>query len=291
MYEIYFKKIEEVLDTFPVECRTNYYENKKSVKIEKKDELFKNLYGTYDHEKNEIEFYRETALPHELFHMAFRDKEKVEKKIFEDSDIIYGNGISYSSVQNGKKNTAGKAITEGFAEYLSRKCSEEKGNLLEFFFIDLLISIYGEEIICYALKNNSYEFFTDERFNDIMLFSRTLDSLYNLSDAIKTISRFSDTFKQVFNSNDEEEKRKLSRSIFEIKQGFKNCVVKLFEIIVNEYNSCNKPKISKDDFILKLEEFSKNTDYQHFYMLDDSIVNMTKEINKIIKRFSKGRSK
>ena len=95
----------------------------------------------------------------------------------------------------------------------------------------------------------------------------------------------------VFNSNDEEEKRKLSRSIFEIKQGFKNCVVKLFEIIVNEYNSCNKPKISKDDFVLKLEEFSKNTDYQHFYMLDDSIVNMTKEINKIIKRFSKGRSK
>lgn len=43
MYEIYFKKIEEVLDTFPVECRTNYYENKKSVKIEKK----KNFLKTY----------------------------------------------------------------------------------------------------------------------------------------------------------------------------------------------------------------------------------------------------
>ena len=291
MYESYFKKVEEVLDRFPNDCRVNYYENKKSLKIDRQTVIFNNLYGTYDDKENEIILYRESSLPHELFHVAFRDEKKVDKKIFEDAIVCYGNGISYSKPENDRTIIRGEALTEGFAEYLARMCCESKGRAIEYFFTDLLISIYGEEIICYALKNDPVGFYGDERFNAIMLLSTTFDYLFDFSECVKTISRNADNFNKVFNEGTLDEKQKLMKTIFDVKQGFKTNLVELFDILVKEYNNCNEPKISKEDFIKKMEEFINGEEYQMFFILDDNIINMKKEIKKILKKFSRGRVK
>ncbi len=291
MYGSYFKKVEEILDKFPNDCRVNYYENKKSLKIDRQTVIFNNLYGTYDDKTNEIILYRESSLPHELFHVAFRDGKKIEKKIFDDSNVYYGNGISYSKPENDRTIIRGKALTEGFAEYLSRMCCDAKGRSIEYFFTDLLISIYGEEIICYTLKNDPVGFYGDERFNAIMLLSTTFDYLYDFSEGIKTISRCIDKFNKVFNEGTLDDKQKLMKTIFDVKQGFKTNLVELFEILVEEYDNCNEPKIYKEDFVKKMEVFINSEEYQYFFILDDNIKNIKKEIKKIIKNFNRGKSK
>lgn len=118
MIEESYKKVEEVLNSFPEECRKNYYENKKTLKIEKMEIDVPNINGNYDHEQNVIELKKDGALPHELFHMSFRDKDKVDKKLFDDSEFIYSNGIAYKYMIDDKLHFTGKGLVEGFVEYL-----------------------------------------------------------------------------------------------------------------------------------------------------------------------------
>ena len=132
-------EVEKVLEKYPIEYRKNYYINKDSVTvIEKQMEL---AGGTYDNEENIIEYSNTDALIHELFHMAFRDKDKVNKKVFEDEEIYYSNGVSFKV--NKEMTKKGHGITEGFCEYLCQKIKNKKSTF-NYYFVDLLISIYSE---------------------------------------------------------------------------------------------------------------------------------------------------
>lgn len=284
-YDYYFELVERVLEKFPSECEKNYYENKKSVIIESKEKYIKSIYGDYDHEKNEINLYQESALTHEAFHMAFRDKDKVNKKVYEDKYIYYENGISYSIIKNGKKNIRGKGLTEGFAEYLSRKCGVIKGQDIFYFFTNLLILIYGEDIIYYALKNDPVGFYSDSRFFDIFEYSNQLDYLIDCTDTIKIIANCKETFTNIFNSDDEEEKQKVAQNIYEIREGFKKSIIELFKLIIDEYINCSNPKIEKEQFIDKLLLFINNEENVKYFIFDDSSVSLKKELKKIIKSF------
>ena len=284
-YDNYFKLVESVLEKFPSDCRENYYENKKSVVIEKKEKYINSIYGDYDHEKNEINLYQDSALTHEAFHMAFRDKDKLNKKIYEDEEVKYDNGISYSVIRDGKKNISGKGLTEGFAEYLSRKCEVCKGQDLFYFFTDLLISIYGEDIIYYALKNDPVGFYSDCRFFDIFSYSNQLDYLKDCTDAIKIIANCKENFTNIFNSDDEKEKQKVLQNIYEIREGFKKSIIELFKLIIDEYINCYNPKIEKEQFIDKLLLFINNEENVKYFIFDDSSVSLKKELKKIIKSF------
>lgn len=290
-YNNYFKLVENVLEKFPSDCRENYYENKKSVVIETKEKYLKSIYGDYDHEKNEITLYDESALPHEAFHMGFRDKDKVNKKIYEDKDIHYENGISYSFIQNSKKIICGKGLTEGFAECLSRKCGLLKGQDLYCYFTDLLISIYGEDIIYYVLKNDPVGFYSDCRFFDIFSYSNQLDYLKDFDDAIKIIANCKETFTNIFNSDDEKEKQKVTQNIYEIREGFKKSIIELFKLIIDEYINCSNPKIEKEQFIDKLLLFINTEEKNKYFIFDDSTVSLKKELKKIIKSFGRKNKK
>lgn len=285
MYEEYYKKVEQILNSFPKKYQRNYYENKKDLII-KEEPIRKREFANYDNLKNEITLYKKNALPHELFHMAFRDRNKVGKKLLEDDDTLYGNGVAHEFELNGKIMIGGKAITEGFAEYLSRKCDGEKGHLIEYFFADLLISIYGEEIIKYALDNNPLGFYEDERFFDITLFCNTLDLFQSFSDGVKIVNDCKENLKKVLSSGNDMEKLDISKIISEIRNGLKQSIVELFRLIISEYENCNNPKISKEDFESKLLSFLKKEDYKMYLIMDDNELSIEKEIKNMVKNIS-----
>lgn len=292
MYENYFEKVEEVLDTFPEDCRINYYENKKKLKIEHPDKIFKRIFAYYDNETNEIQIHNnDEAIPHELFHMACRDPKKVGKKIFDEHNWTYSNGIAIKREYKGEIIVKGKGITEGFVEYLSRKCDDLKGHQDLFYFVDLLISIYGEELIHYVLKNDPIGFIDDGRFNDIWHFYEELDNLDEISDGIGIIHDYKESINVIFNSDDGNKKQKLFDIIRNVRFGFKKSIIELFKIIIDEYNNCNNPKISKEEFTQKLISFVKDPNREHYFLLDDDEISMLKEINILIEEFSKGKKK
>jgi len=283
--DTYFEKVEQVLLRFPLDCRRNYDGNKQTLKIICHEPVMNTVYGTYDHEKNIIDLYRKDALPHELFHMAFRDDSKVGKKIWEDEDMVYENGVSFSFMCNGNKVIYGKGATEGFAEWLSRLCGSCKGKSFQYYFIDLLISIYGEDIIEYALRNDTVGFFSYYRFHDIHKFVRELDELDNFSRGIKLISEFRDVYNDVFENGSIEAKQRCAKLIAEVRFGIKNSLVELFKLILLEYECCDSPKINFNEFCNKLEDFLINSDYSFIFYLDDKCFSIKKEIEDMIKVF------
>lgn len=283
--DTYFEKVEKVLSKFPLDCRKNYDENKQTLKINLSKPIMNKLYGTYDHEENIIDLYLEDALPHELFHMAFRDGNKVGLKIWEDEDMVYENGVSFSFMCNGSKVIYGRGITEGFAEWLARLCTDYKGKSFQYYFMDLLISIYGEDIIEYALRNDTVGFYGDERFHDIHKFSRELDELENYTKGISLISEFRDIYNGIFENGSIEDKQRCAKLITEVRFGIKNSLVELFKLILLEYEYCDSPKISFNEFYNKLEVFLINSDYSFIFYLDDKCFSVKKEIEDMIKIF------
>ena len=70
------------------------------------------------------------ATPHELFHMAFTNKKKLNRELYAKSDMYHESGIAFKS----KNIIMYKGITEGFAEYLSRKCTDSKAKDFDYYF-------------------------------------------------------------------------------------------------------------------------------------------------------------
>ena len=157
-----YKLVEDVLKDFPKEYRKNYEDNKQDVIIKKENTVINKHFGKYNHDENIITIYNEESLPYELFHMAFRDRNRLNQELFND-DFVYDNGVIYYDVL--KEQTNGAGLNEGFAEYLSRKCCSLKGHNLEYYFVNLLIQIYGEDILKYPLNNDSFKFYIDNRFS------------------------------------------------------------------------------------------------------------------------------
>lgn len=280
--DTYFALVEEVLSNFPLECRKNYYENKNSLKINIEDSISDKIYGDYDHYENIITLYRIEALPHELFHMAFREGNKVDKKI---DGFVYNNGVSFSIENNGRKIIHAQGLNEGFAEYLSRKCSLCEGKIYQYYFVDLLISIYGEDIIQYALKNDPLGMFEDKRFKDIHMINLVLDKLDNACSGIIYFSNYRNEINNIFKNGTDDEKREYSILLLETKTDFKDSIVELFKLMIDEYNHCKCPKISKEEFYQKMNMFLTDSRYSPAFVLDDKYFSVKDELNSIFKKF------
>lgn len=285
MEQVYFKKVEEVLQNFPSEWSKNYYANKKNLKINYEEAFSKNFSGSYDHDTNMITIFSKDALPHELFHMAFRDEEKISKKIIENSDFYYANGVSFFRYQNDEKIFYNKGLTEGMTEYLSRKCSFEEGHSFEYFFTNLLISIYGEEVLKYSFQNDPIGLLIDERFSDIFYFLKQLDLLAFCVDEIIFVSNFKSTLENVLKTGKEKVAQQIMEMIDTNRKNYKTSIVSLFESIIEEYIHCQSPMIDKDSLIQKLEEFFKEPSYLTAFSFDDSEYSVKEEVTRIIQEF------
>lgn len=258
----YFEKVEEILEKFPEECRKNYYENKKTVEIIFRDRRNSFTEGEYDDKKNKIYLYHDKrVLSHELFHMAFNDKNKCKQLIDSNNDkkYYYSNGVSFKV--NDK--LFGYALTEGFVEYLARKVSNIKGQRYNYFFADLLISIYGEEILEYALKNDPMEFYADFRFKNIVEYAITLDSLY---EVVRNINFISESYK--LNLLGEAQEKGYNEILMAYKRLLKTTkadlvysIVNLCKLIIAEFNFCKNPKITFEDLKLKMQDLFENSEY------------------------------
>lgn len=277
-----YELVENVLNEFPEECKKNYEENKKDVIIKREDIITKNLFGSYSHKKNIITLYNDESLAHELFHMAFRDRNKLNVELFYDTNLIYDNGVSYYN--RLLEHINGMALTEGFAEYLSRKCCSLKGKNNEYYFVNLLIKIYGEEIIKYPLTNDSLNFYQDDRFNNIHDIRIALDSLLENERGIILCNHFYEEL--IDNLKNNKHVKETYNAMKNITKCYVESIKKLFELMILEYTNCLNPKISLDDFIELLNDFLINNDYQVvFEVAKIDNYPLRENIEEIIKKF------
>lgn len=288
MYENEILLVEKLLESYPVEWRRNYYNNKKTLKINKIDELdsiLDTVQGTYDEEKNLITLYSDTAIIHELFHSCFRDGEKLNKQIKEKSSYCYCNGIAMKNKTTNIK--FGVALTEGFVEYVSRKISGSKGCEFEYFIVDLLISIYGEDILKYPFTNDVSEFYEDERFYKIVELMIATDLCYIYWEYIKSNLKLANKIIETkIETKDIDDK--LNKIMIDIKKMMKKFYIQIIEcikIIIQEYKKSKYQMIEKNDFILKIKQFLVNPDYQVIAtLLSFDKYDLNKEVQKILKK-------
>ena len=291
MIEEYYKKVEEVLNQFPEDCKKNYFDNKKTLEIKRMEIDVPTITGNYDHEDNVIEYKKEESIYHELFHMSFRDKDKVNKKLFEENEFVYSNGIAYKYMIEDELQITGIGLVEGFAEYLSRKCCSYIGHQYLYFFTDLFISIHGQDIINYPLKNDIKGFYEDSRFFDIFEVVRSLDEVEMQVNILKRIVNDRKIIEEYMKVATHEEKTNLSKAIINSRIGFKNSIIDAYKVIIDEYENSLNPQISKEDFIIKLTEFFNNPDYNLVFMFDKYDFSLTDKIKSMIAEFKESKQK
>ncbi len=286
MYENEILLVEKLLESYPVKWRRNYYNNKKTLKINKLDSILGTVCGKYDEEKNLITLYNDTALIHELFHSCFRDDEKLNKQV-DNFEFYYSNGITMKNKNNNIK--YGVALTEGFVEYLSRKISCSKGYDFEYFIVDLLISIYGEDILKYPFTNDILGFYKDKRFYKIVDLLLNLDLYQTYYRTIKEYIEYSEIIIEKKDKKTDKGIKLVKEIMDEINKMIKelyNSIIKCINLIIKEYKNCKCPMIEKEDFVLKLRQYLVNPDYQvvvTLLMLNKCDLN--KKVQKILKRF------
>lgn len=286
--DIYFKKVEEVLKTFPEECQRNYYQNKQTIKIEYKEKTIKHLKGTYDNKKNIITIYDKESIYHELFHMAFRDKNK-DGKTLEGLPVYYGNGVSYIHLYPDKQKIKAIGLTEGFVEYLTRKIQTKQESSLEFYFINLLISIYSENLINYALLNDPFGLLFNKKIYNILEIKEKLDDIHDLKQTILTINGTREILDKLINEGTEEEKTELFQILSELRIEFKQTIIRLFELFISSYKKCHNPKIDKLDFIELINCFINDPSYQIAFAFDDEKYSVKEELTKLISKLEKNK--
>lgn len=269
--DTYFKLVEETLSKYPVSWQKNYYENKKDLIIEHKKGEIKSVPADYNHEKNIITIYdnHNNAIVHSLFHMSFRDKLKVGKEI-EELGYIYGNGVCFEDIENDRKCL--KSLTLGFAEYLTRLCKPTStGHAVEYFFIDLLVGIYGEEILGYSFCNDPLGFITDNRFYNMVDFANGLDNYYLCEQGITIMSYMRNTIEELM-AKEGKDRNIIGEGIGQTINLLNESIIKTFTAIIEEYHSYSNRKIEKDLFIAKLSSFLTNPDYAPAYVFDDDYI-------------------
>ena len=265
--------VEKILLSFPERCRMNFYDNLRTLEIKFNQDSKDSILGNYNPLENIITLNEKSALCHELFHMSFNNSNLYDKEI--EKGYFIDNGISLKS----KNGILGHALTEGFAEYLNRKCKKNKGRNFEFYFSNLLILIYGEEILEYALDNNPTGFISEEKFNNIVEYMYNLDQLEELLNNIIFIVKSGEILKIAVEKKDNNMINKYEELISSTIDRIPSIIFNLFNIISNEYNSCDKPKVSKEGFIEKINDFFECEDYSMIFRLCDKI-ELKKKIEK-----------
>lgn len=266
----YFEMVEKLLSKYPLSWQKNYYQNKLDLLIEHENQEIRSIFADYDHDKNRITIYgnNDASIVHELFHMAFRDKDKVGKEIGEG--ITYENGVCFKDVENDRKHL--DSVTEGFAEYLSRLCQSTKhGRAIEYFFIDLLINIYGEDILEYSFCNDPLGFIMDIRFYNMVDFAKALDNYYFSAQEFMIISYMRKTLEEEAKSN-EMARKEILECIDQDINLLNEAIPKAFNAIIEEYLSYSKRKIEKDLFVAKLSSFLTNPDHGPIFVFDKDCV-------------------
>ena len=276
----YSKEIDIVLnelDNFPLECKSNFCNNLETLEIVY-DPSFRTL-GNYNPSLNLITFRDRGALVHELFHMAFCNSASYGKKVY--GDFSLQNGIS---LQSGDY-IFGYGLTEGFAEYLSRKCGFSLGRDFEYYFADLFISIYGEDILKYPLMNDPIGFLSDDRFKDIKRVISRLDELEDLFVTFKFIIRSASDFKDSLDKEDDDVISNFSSLVNSARCEISDVIRSLFSVFIDEYKSFKSPCISCDDFSSKIEAFCSDENYDIVFgmslndNLKEDILDFKKELN------------
>lgn len=253
-YKEQIKNVEEVLLMFPENCRSNFNINLKTLRINE-DNSSTNVLGNYNPLENAIILYDDSSLCHELFHMAFNNASSYGKEV--EEGLYIDNGIALKS----ENSIFGHALTEGFTEYLNRKCKSNEAKHFEYYFADLLISIYGEEILEYPLENNPIGFLEYGKFNNIVKYISNLDQLEELFKNVEFIAASRPLIKEATIKGDNAILNDFKELILSTKIGMSSVTLDLFNTIIDEYNSCEKPKIDIETFIEKVESFCQDKDY------------------------------
>lgn len=134
-----------------------------------------------------------------------------------------------------------------------------------------MILIYGEEILEYALENDPIGFISEEKFNNIVEYMYNLDQLEELLNNIIFITKSVEILKIAVEKKDNNMINKYEELISLTKDGIPIVILNLFNNIVDEYNFCDKPKVSKDVFIKNINDFFQCEDYNAVFRLCDSI--------------------
>lgn len=265
--EKYFKMVEEVLTKYPIAWQKNYYQNKMDLVVQYEKRVMKSSCASYNHEKNEITLTNnKDSLLHELFHMSFRDKSKIGQEV--ESGIFIGNGVSLVNCQKEKIKLYG--ITEGFAEYLNRKTKQHlNGNDIEYFFVDLFITIYGEEILEYPLCNNPIGLITDDRFYNLYRFTKGIDAYCSCVKELQIIHHFKTIVKQLM-KEEKNAREDILEHIENVWKIYNESILDMFQAIIEEYLVYNgKHSVEQNAFIKKLSSFLTNLDYEIAFLFDD----------------------
>ena len=280
-FKPYFEKVEAILKRFPKDCQKNYYDNKRTLKIKYSNQIDAHLKGNYNPEENIITIYDIKATPHELFHMAFTNKKKLNREVYAKSDMYHESGLAFKS----KDIIMYKGITEGFAEYLSRKCTDSRAKDFDYYFANLLISIYGEEIINFAFKNDPLGFYNYEFFFAPFEYLSNLDYLDESITNILFVAASKNVIDKTFDEGQEDDKKEWSEFIEFTKNSFHKSIINLFKCIINEYKNCIEPKISQKELVYLLNDFLNEECYQIAFKLDRENT-LEQELRKIIREFS-----
>lgn len=128
------------------------------------------------------------------------------------------------------------------------------GRDFEFYFADFLISIYGEDILEYAFRNDSIGFLNDDRFKDIKGVISRLDELEDLFVSFKFILA---SFDKGFDLRSE----KFSSFFYDVKERTGNVIRDLFVSFSNEYKHSKGRIMSYDCFVNKIKEFCSCENY------------------------------
>lgn len=265
-----FNKVEKVLSNYPKEWSNNYYQNKQDVKIIKKDNILDVtiISGQYISDTNTIELVDEDAIYHELSHMAFNDRNKYHKKILENDKMYYDNGVMVYTIENDKSYLVQRGINEGFAEYLSRKNSNINGQEINYYFVNFLISIFGEDILKYPLTNDPIGLLSEQKFYSINKFINNLDQVNNCLNVIQ-VSYEIEKKEQKYKYN----MQKIRKEYLEIYNSF---IIETFDSLYNEYNKYSDRLINYEKFLILLNDFNN---YDIFNSFENKKYNVKKYIN------------
>lgn len=261
-------QVEKVLSEFSKEAQINYYINKETLKIGMCKKL-ENALGTYDAYDNVIRLARNESFEHELFHMAFNNRNKYLTEI--RPSIFLGNGVTYIE-ENGK--THGMGLTEGLAESLAVKSkNNSKGRFFQYQIINILVSIYGNEVYEFALKNDPigfYEFFS----NNIETIRDSLD-LY--TEILSTVNSLSEKNKE---KELEEYEKNVIRQVFKVY--VPNIIYECINGIINEYNVCENPNITRIELQKQIKDILSSEKFEVMKYSNIFKINLIEEIDKLI---------